>query len=100
MRGSDQEFDPNSRPVLSASEIAQFVFCREAWYIERQGLISARNPLDRREQGRAAHREIGRRTDALLRSERRVRDLLVVFAIFATALLIVVVAWSWGLRWL
>ena len=64
--------------VLSASEIASFAFCPEAWYLQRRGV--ARNTIGVRnlEQGTVAHRLVGRRVDRVRGLERTRRLVLLV----------------------
>ena len=51
--------------VLSASEIGSFVFCPEAWYLERAGAPRAPAGAQALRAGIAAHHQIGRKTDNL-----------------------------------
>jgi hypothetical protein len=74
--------------VLSASEIASFAFCPEAWYLQRRGV--ARNTVGVRnlEQGTVAHRLVGRRVDRVRGLERTRRLVLLAVAILLAALLL------------
>jgi len=78
--------------VLSASEIGSFVFCWEAWYLERAGAARTSAGVRRLQAGIDAHRQIGRRTDNL-RALEWLRQILL-----ATILVLVVAAQILGGR--
>jgi RecB family exonuclease len=52
-------------PVLSASEIGDFTFCPQSWYLRRCGLPPAAEVARRLHRGRLRHQDLGRRTDRL-----------------------------------
>ena len=85
-------------PVLSASEIGEYVFCPQAWHLQRQQagrtLSSTRN-LDR---GRLAHRGIGQRVDRIRRTEWLQRTLLLLIAVLAAGLVVQVLSTGSSLR--
>lgn len=54
---------PDRSPTLTASEIGAFVFCPQAWYLQRCRLPVTAEAEVRREAGTQAHRKIGRDTD-------------------------------------
>jgi hypothetical protein len=62
-------------PILSASEIASYAFCRQAWHLSRGNVARNASGLERLEAGSVAHRRIGARTDRL-RSIELVRRLV------------------------
>jgi hypothetical protein len=66
---SDEKGQPDTRPVLSASEIGQYAFCREAWYLARRGAPVLREQARHMQRGIDAHRQIGDRTDRILQME-------------------------------
>jgi hypothetical protein len=95
-RGEGTEPAPGDEPtvrtmgnlvVLSASEIGSFVFCPEAWYLERAGATRSRAGAQRLQAGIDAHRQIGRRTDNL-RAFEWLRQVLLA----AILVLVVIVA--------
>ena len=45
--------------MLTASEVGEFVFCPEAWYLRRRGARQSVIAEKRMESGMCAHREIG-----------------------------------------
>jgi hypothetical protein len=77
---------PEELPVLSASEIGSFLFCEQAWYLERRGAARTRVAEQRLRHGRQAHRRIGQATDRLLDLERGRRWLLVALVMLVLAL--------------
>lgn len=87
IRPSGQDLGYTEIPVLCASEIAEFVFCREAWHLSRQGTPRSMTGASRLLSGSAAHRSIGRRTDKL-RSVERMRRLLVWVMVMAFAAIV------------
>jgi hypothetical protein len=72
--------DARSAPrLLTASEVGAFVFCPEAWYLQRRGARQAATAETRKDIGIRAHRRIGRDTDRLLKvGDARVLLLLAV----------------------
>src|SRR6516225_1063371 len=67
-------------PTLCASELGEFAYCWQAWFLGR-----CNSPVDeqarlRLEAGTHAHRRIGQRTDALRTTEQVRTALLVVMA--------------------
>ena len=74
--------------VLSASEIANFAFCPQAWHLQRHGteqnVASTRNL----ERGTFEHRRIGGRADRVRGLERLRRVTLLLIAILLAGLLL------------
>jgi hypothetical protein len=67
-------------PFLTASEIGEYAFCRQAWYLRRARVRPSPIASERLSHGLRTHREIGRKTDEL-RGRRRLNGLLLVLAI-------------------
>lgn len=75
-------------PVLSASEIASYTFCRQAWHLGRRNVIQSVDGVERLSEGIKTHRNIGARADRL-RAIEFVRQALIVFICgFAASVLI------------
>ena len=70
-------------PTLCASEIGEFAYCRQAWFLGRCNIPLDEQARLRLEAGTRAHRRIGRRTDALRTTEQVSTALLVVMATLA-----------------
>jgi hypothetical protein len=67
-------------PFLTASEIGEYAFCRQAWYLRRARVRPSPVASERLSHGLRIHHEIGRKTDEL-RGRRRLNRLLLVLAI-------------------
>jgi hypothetical protein len=81
-------------PVLSASEIASYAFCGQAWHLSRSNVARNASGVESLEAGTVAHRRIGARTDRL-RSIELVRR-LVALAICALTTIVLFQALSNG----
>ena len=75
----------NSRHIISATEVAEFVFCAKAWQLKRAGASARGQQL---ESGREFHRQHG----AQMSLARFLRRAGTVFALIALLLL---AAWWW-----
>jgi hypothetical protein len=75
--------------------VGQFVFCREAWYLARQGVPVDAEGEERLLAGVVAHRRIGRRTDQVVRVERVRGKVLTGLAVMVGVVLLVVVTRVW-----
>jgi hypothetical protein len=76
---------------LSASEIGQFGFCAQSWYLARCGVPVDREAQLRLESGTRAHRQIGRRTDLIRAAEAsRVALLIVMVGLSAIVALLAI----------
>lgn len=71
----------NAVPILSASEVSEYVFCPEAWYLSRHGVVGNAKGAQNRKTGIAAHRSIGLETDRLLGLQRLERALLLAIVV-------------------
>jgi CRISPR/Cas system-associated exonuclease Cas4 (RecB family) len=78
-----------SVPVLSASEIGTFMFCPEAWYLQRRGAARSAADTERLAAGRHAHRRLGAQTERL-----RALNALRGFTLAAIVLVLTLVAWQ------
>jgi hypothetical protein len=99
MRSNRSVSDPNHgraeacspRPVLSASEIAEFVFCPQAWHISERGTPRTDRGERRLRAGTLTHQDIGRRTDRWLKGEHVRNALLMVIVVLIATLVVHVV---------
>ena len=82
-------------PTLCASEIGEFAYCPQAWFLGRCDIPVDEQARLRLEAGTRAHRRIGQRTDALRTTEQVRTALLVVMA--ALAIVCSVLAMKGGL---
>ena len=82
-------------PVLSASEVGQFAFCRQAWYLARRGARVDARGQERLLTGIAAHRKIGRRTDQLIATERMRSNVSIAIALTVGVVLLMLVVRVW-----
>ena len=80
--------DFSAVPVLTASEIGEFEFCRQVWHLSRQGAIRSVAGRRRLISGAASHWSIGRKTDRLQMLERVRRSVLVVVVVAIVLLVI------------
>src|SRR5262245_37335944 len=71
--------------TLSASEIGQFAFCPQAWYLARCDIPVDAEARARLEAGTRAHKWIGQRTD-LIRTGEAVRVWLLILMVGLTAI--------------
>jgi hypothetical protein len=72
-------------PTLCASEIGEFAYCPQAWFLGRCNIPLDEQARHQLEAGTRAHRRIGRRTDTLRTTEQVRMALLVVMAALAIA---------------
>jgi hypothetical protein len=80
--------EPFASRTLSASEIGEFGFCPQAWFLGRSLDEEAQLRL---EAGTRAHQRIGRQTDLLRASERVKTCLLISIAVLAVLAVIVAI---------
>jgi hypothetical protein len=73
---------------LTASEIGAFVYCPEAWYLQRTGAERSAAAEQRLDAGVRTHQHIGRQTDHLHALGHRRRWLLIGMALLAALLLL------------
>ncbi len=57
----------NQRPVITASEVAEFVFCAKAWHLKRQDVMAQSPQLG---PGKAFHRRHGAQVSLAWRLHR------------------------------
>ena len=79
---------PDPSPVLTASEIGAFAFCRQAWYLQRCGVVVAPEAELRRAAGSDAHRALGRRADLVGAAGTARRLALVAIAVLIVLLVL------------
>lgn len=76
------------RPIIRASELAQYAFCARAWWLARVKGIPSANAAAMR-QGTARHRDHGRAVEGYHRLQRLAWFLLLLgLALFAAWLLL------------
>jgi CRISPR/Cas system-associated exonuclease Cas4 (RecB family) len=78
------------KPVIRASEVGAYVYCRRAWWLRRVGGFEPQNTAQRLAEGTAAHVRHGQ---SLRRAQllRRVALTLVVMAIVMLLLALLVI---------
>jgi hypothetical protein len=86
MKKQSEEWAPDAA-VLSASEVASYTFCRQAWYLGRRRVAQSAGGAQRLVDGTAARRRLGARADRL-RTIELVRLLIVVICLLAMVLLV------------
>ena len=62
-----QKVKKSNNNIISASEIGQYYFCSNSWYLQKCGYIPISNNL---ETGRKKHKQIGRIITNLERKEK------------------------------
>lgn len=82
---------PYPSRTLSASEIGEFAFCPQAWFLARCDIPVDEQARLRLDAGTRTHRRIGRRTDLLRASEQVKLVLLVYIAVLGAAAAVVAV---------
>jgi hypothetical protein len=86
---SSKECDAtDDEAVLSASEVASYTFCRQAWHLGRRHVAQSTGGAQRLADGTDAHRQIGARVNRL-RTIELVRGFLVVAICGLAAVLLV-----------
>lgn len=80
MRPDPSEHVQEDVPVLSASEIASYTFCAQAWHLGRRNVAPNAEGAMRLAAGTVAHRQIGARSDRV-RAIDVVRRLLIVVSV-------------------
>ncbi len=88
MRPDPSEHVQDDVPILSASEIANYAFCAQAWYLGRQNVGQNAGGAERLVAGTVAHRQIGARVDRV-RAIELVRRLLIVASCGVLAILMI-----------
>jgi hypothetical protein len=72
--------------LLTASEVAEYTFCPEAWYLRRHAVRPSPDAERRLECGARAHRRIGKATDHLRVVETARKVLLLGIVLVALVL--------------
>ena len=88
VRASERPLPVRKEPtMLTASEVGSFVFCPEAWYLQRRGARQSAITEKRLESGIRAHREIGRETNRVLHVDSVRVVLLLAILVLAVVLI-------------
>jgi hypothetical protein len=74
--------------VLNASEIAEYTYCPEAWYLRRHAVSRSPDAERRLQHGAARHREIGHTTDRIRLVSSVRMTLLIAMGLVSLALVI------------
>ena len=77
----------STRHYVTASEVGNFAYCPESWYLERFGVAPDGDAIRRLRDGNSAHRRIGRTTDRLASTEVLRRTILIALIVVALMLL-------------
>jgi len=81
------------RAYLTASEVGTFVYCPEAWFLQRFGHVPDADARLRMQAGTRAHRQIGRSTEQVVVMDAIRRGLLGILVALAALLLAVGTGW-------
>jgi hypothetical protein len=73
---------------VTASEVGNFTYCPEAWYLQRFGRRPDRNAIQRLRAGTHAHQRIGKSTGQLFAMENLRRALVLVLIVLVALLLL------------
>ena len=82
----------DDEPVLTASEIASYAFCPQAWHFGRLNVARNAGGAERLAEGTVAHQRIGARADRLRTIELVRRSLIVAICGLAAILLVQLVS--------
>ena len=74
------------RPYLSASEVGNFAYCPEAWFLQRFGHAPDADAVRRLHDGTRRHHRIGHATEQLVGTDALRRSLLIVILVLAALL--------------
>ena len=77
----------SARHYVTASEVGNFAYCAESWYLERFGVVPDGDAIRRLRDGSSDHRRIGRSTDRLASTEVLRRTILIGLIVVALLLL-------------
>lgn len=77
-----------ARHYVTASEVGNFAYCPESWYLERFGVAPDGDAIRRLRDGSSDHRRIGRSTDRLASTEMLRRAILMALIVVALMLLL------------
>jgi hypothetical protein len=81
---------------VTASEIGQFTYCPEAWYLQRFGYSPDRDAMQRLRDGTRQHERIGRTTERIADTDA-LRGGLLILALALAGLLLAASAGLLGL---
>ena len=77
----------SARHYVTASEVGNFAYCPESWYLERFGVAPDGDGIQRLRDGSSAHKRIGRATDHLASTEVLRSTILIGLIVVALLLL-------------
>jgi hypothetical protein len=75
------------QPYLTASEVGQFTYCPEAWYLQRFGFSPDGDAMQRLRDGTRQHERIGRTTERIVDTDALRRRLLIIIVALAALVL-------------
>jgi hypothetical protein len=75
------------RRYLSASEVGNYTYCPQAWYLQRLGRRPDRDALQRLHAGTRAHQRIGKTTEQLVAVDALRRTVLLMLIVLVAVLL-------------
>src|SRR5690349_13340476 len=75
------------RPYIAASEVADFTYCRQSWYLRRFGHVPDVQAMQHLRDGTRKHERIGRTTERIVDTDAVRRSLLIILVALAALLL-------------
>jgi hypothetical protein len=82
-----------SRPYITASEVGDFTYCPESWYLQRFGHSPDAGARQRLRDGTHQHERIGRTTARIVDTDVVRRGVLVIVVALAALLLVTSMGW-------
>jgi hypothetical protein len=78
------------RPYITASEVGNFAYCPESWYLQRAGHRPDAVATRRLRDGTRQHERIGRTTERIVDTDALRRGVLVIVVALAALLLVTI----------
>ena len=75
------------RPYLTASEVGDFTYCPESWYLRRFGHVPDAEAIQDLRDGTRQHERIGRTAERIVDTDALGRRLLIILVVLAALLL-------------
>ena len=75
------------RAYITASEVGDFTYCPESWYLRRFGHSPDADAMQRLHDGTRQHERIGQTTELIADTDALRRGLLIILAVLAALLL-------------